>query len=292
MERGAAVFRESCSSCHGATGLGVPVAGGTMAPALSGSPRVTGHPNYVINVLLHGLTGPIEGHSYAGQIMVSQAQQPDEWIADIASYVRNAFTNTASFITPQQVAAIRASTSARTTAWTYPELARVVPQLMHQQATWKATASHNRIARSARSAPRDGHDGAAGAGDVVPVRAPEPTTLTELRFHPRRGGPPGPAPRPMPYARGYKVQVSMDGTTWSEPVAEGAGAAADVDRVQAGDGEVRADHADGDDVRTRRAWGDSAAAACTRSAALASASDQRVDQGIKGQTPEKRFAVR
>ena len=224
MERGAAVFRESCSSCHGATGLGAPVAGGTMAPALSGSPRVTGHPNYVINVLLHGLTGPIEGHSYAGQIMVPQAQQPDEWIADIASYVRNAFTNTASFITPQQVAAIRASTRARTTAWTYPELASVVPQLMHQQATWKASASHQ-TERAVRAF------GTAGWSTMVPqepgmwfqFELPAPTTLTEMRFQSGAGGPPGPGPRPVPYARGYKVQVSMDGTTWSEPVAQGVG---------------------------------------------------------------------
>jgi len=28
------------------------------------------------------------------------------------------------------------------------------------------------------------------------------------------------------FPRGYKVQVSMDGTTWSQPVAEGQGAGA------------------------------------------------------------------
>ena len=27
----------------------------------------------------------------------------------------------------------------------------------------------------------------------------------------------------MPYARGYRVQLSMDGSTWSDPVAEGQG---------------------------------------------------------------------
>ena len=111
-----------------------------MAPALAGSPRVTGHQDYVLNVLLHGLTGPLEGKTYAGQIMVSQAQQTDEWIAAIASYIRTTMTNQASFVTPQQVAAVRARTAARTTAWTYPELAASVPRLMQQQSTWKATA--------------------------------------------------------------------------------------------------------------------------------------------------------
>ena len=226
MERGAAVFRESCASCHGADGLGVPVAGGgTMAPALSGSPRVTGHADYVTKVLLHGLTGPIEGRTYAGQIMVSQGQQPDEWIAMVASYVRNAFTNTASFVTPQQVAAVRAANRARTSAWTYPELAASVPVLMHQQSTWKATASHESD-RAVRAF------GTAGWSTMVPqapgmwfqFELPQPTTLAELRF---LSAPPftpqGQPPRPATYPRGYTVQLSMDGATWSEPVAEGQG---------------------------------------------------------------------
>jgi len=196
-----------------------------MAPALAGSPRVTGHADYVTKVLLHGLTGPIEGKTYAGQIMVSQGQQPDEWIADIASYVRNAFTNAASFVTPQQVAAVRAANRARTAAWTYPELAASVPVLMHQQSTWKATASHEPD-RAVRAF------GTAGWSTMAPqvpgmwfqFELPEPRTLAELRFlSAPPGGPLGGAPRPVPYARGYKVQTSMDGATWSEPVAEGQG---------------------------------------------------------------------
>jgi mono/diheme cytochrome c family protein len=226
IERGESVFREACASCHGADGLGAPApSGGTIAPALAGSPRVTGHPEYVTKVLLHGLTGPIEGKSYTGQIMVSQAQQPDEWIAAVASYVRNAFTNQASFVTPQQVAAVRAVNRARTTAWTYPQLATSVPTLMHQQSSWKATASHEPD-RAVRAF------GTAGWSTMVPQQPgmwfqfelPTPTTLTEMRFlSAPPGGPPGGTPRPAPYARGYKVQVSMDGTTWSEPVAEGQG---------------------------------------------------------------------
>jgi mono/diheme cytochrome c family protein len=227
LEQGAGIFRESCSSCHGQTGLGAPVPGGTgtVAPALAGSPRVTGHPDYALNVLLHGLTGPIEGKTYAGQIMVSQAQQPNEWIAAIASYIRSTMTNNASFVTPEQVAAVRARTAARTTAWTYPELAAVVPQLMQQQSTWKATASHEPD-RAVRGF------GTAGWSTVVPQQPgmwfqfelPEPTTLAEMRFLSAPGfTPQGQPPRPATYPRGYKVQLSMDGTTWSEPVAEGQG---------------------------------------------------------------------
>jgi len=227
MERGAAMFRESCASCHGADGLGVVVANGQrMAPALAGSPRVTGHPDYVTKVLLHGLTGPIEGTTYAGQIMVSQGQQPDRWIADVASYVRNAFTNAASFVTPEQVAAVRERNRSRTAAWMYPELAASVPVLLHQQSSWKATASHE-SARAVRAF------GTAGWSTMVPqepgmwfqFELPEAVMLAEMRFLSAPSGPPTQqgAPRPVPYARGYEVRVSMDGTTWSEPVVQGQG---------------------------------------------------------------------
>jgi len=230
MERGAAVFRESCASCHGAEGMGTRApGGGLIAPAIAGSPRVTGHPDYVTKVLLHGLTGPIEGTTYAGQIMVSQGQQPDQWIADVASYVRNAFTNAASFVTPQQVAAVRAANRSRTTAWTYPELAASVPVLLHQQASWKATASHESD-RAVRAF------GTAGWSTMAPQQPgmwfqfelPEPITLAEMRFVSNPSGPPAQqgAPRPMPYARGWEVRVSMDGATWSEAVAQGQGTGA------------------------------------------------------------------
>ncbi len=226
MERGAAVFKETCSQCHGENGMGTPAGNGqTIAPALAGSPRATGHPNYAINVLLHGLTGPIDGKAYVGQVMVSQAQQSDEWIADVASYIRNTFTNSAGFVSPAQVAAVRAATKARTSAWTYPELASTVPTLMHQQPTWKATASHGSD-RALRAF------GTSGWSTLVPQEAgmwfqfelPEPVRLTELQFQSAGPfGPPNAAPRPQPYARGYKVQVSLDGASWSEPVAEGQG---------------------------------------------------------------------
>ena len=225
MERGAAVFREACASCHGTDGLGAPApGGGTIAPALAGSPRVTGHHEYVTKVLLHGLTGPIEGRTYAGQIMVSQGQQPDQWIADVASYVRNAFTNAASFVTPEQVAAVRAANRSRTAAWTYPALAASVPVLLHQQSSWKATASHE-SERAVRAF------GTAGWSTMAPQQPgmwfqfelPEPITLAEMRFTSNPGGPPQGGARPVPYARGWEVRVSMDGTTWSEPVAQGQG---------------------------------------------------------------------
>ena len=69
MQRGDAIYKELCFSCHGDDGRGTPVAGAAagamMAPAFVGNPRVTGHPDYVVKALLHGLSGPVDGRTYA-----------------------------------------------------------------------------------------------------------------------------------------------------------------------------------------------------------------------------------
>ena len=228
--RGAALYRETCAQCHGETGEGTPVSAGsaeTVAPALAGSPRVAGHRDWVLRTLLNGLTGPIEGRTYAGQIMVAQSHLPDSLLAAVATYIRTSFTNNASAITPEQVAAARAATAGRTTPWTFDELAASVPVMMRVQASWKATASH---------APENAERALDTRGWVAPapqapgmwwqVELPEPATLAEVYFASSPVGPAPPAgapPRPVPFPRGWAVQVSMDGETWSEPVATGEG---------------------------------------------------------------------
>ncbi len=147
MNQGDQTFHELCYSCHGTDGKGAPLQGGpagtTMAPPLAGSPRVTGHRNYVISVLLNGLTGPVDGKDYnGGQVMVPMGQNTDEWIADVANYVRNSFGNSGMFITPDDVAAVRAATT-RKTPWTEADLAAVVPTELENSDAWTLTASDN-----------------------------------------------------------------------------------------------------------------------------------------------------
>ena len=104
MLRGESTYKELCFSCHGADGKGAPMQGAppgtTLAPPLSGSARVLGHRDYVIKVLLHGLTGDLDGKAYGTAVMVPMGSNTDQWIADVASYVRNAFGNGAPFVTP------------------------------------------------------------------------------------------------------------------------------------------------------------------------------------------------
>ena len=87
-----AVFRVPRRRRSRHAGAGGAAGSTTMAPSLAGSPRVNGHRDYVIKAVLHGLTGPIDGKTYS-QVMVPMGSNKDQWVADVASFVRNSFGN-------------------------------------------------------------------------------------------------------------------------------------------------------------------------------------------------------
>jgi mono/diheme cytochrome c family protein len=248
IERGETIYRELCFECHGEDGRGAPLAGAppgtTMAPAVAGSPRVQAHRDYVIKTLLHGLTGPVAGRTYA-QVMIPMGQQTDQWVADIGSYVRNAFGNTGTFISAADVARVRALSSSRASMWTVEEIERTLPVDLQPQPDWKVTASHNPASAASGLTLRGWTSGVPQqAGMWFQVELSEPVAITEVQFDAAGGGPlgsvgrgggrgrggaataapPGPPPTPG-YARQFQVQVSTDGTTWSDPVARGDGSA-------------------------------------------------------------------
>jgi mono/diheme cytochrome c family protein len=189
--RGEAIYKELCFSCHGSDGRGAPMAGApagtTMAPPLAGSPRVVGHRDYVVRVLLHGLTGPIEGKEYnGGAVMVPMGTNTDQWIADAANYVRTAFGNGARpFVTVDHVAAVR-KTGTRRTPWTVAELSAIVPALLTDAAAWKATASHNPDAApnaiGLGTGPRWDSGGPQQQGMWFQIELPAATTLAEVQI--------------------------------------------------------------------------------------------------------------
>jgi glucose/arabinose dehydrogenase/mono/diheme cytochrome c family protein len=236
FEKGDTIYRELCTQCHGADATGTPAGGGqVIAPALSGSPRVQGHAEYVVKTLLHGLTGPIDGKNYPGGIMVPMGANDDAWIAAVATYVRNAFGNMASPVSGAEVARVRAATASRRTPWTYDELVASVPRLL-APAPWKVTASHAPAAAArAPYVPGWSSDTAQRVWMWVQVELPEPTRLTEIRFDSPPRYPPGywglPADRrppvPQAFARGYRVDVSTDGSQWRQ-VSQGIGAPSTV----------------------------------------------------------------
>lgn len=110
VQKGSVIFKQLCSNCHGADGKGRIIAGAPlMAPPLYQSPRLSGTDKILpIEIMLHGLKGPIDGKKYP-DIMPSMAGQSDEWIASVLSYVRNSseLGNNASVITPEEVKRVR-----------------------------------------------------------------------------------------------------------------------------------------------------------------------------------------
>lgn len=110
------IFKEYCSTCHGADGKGIP----QLAPSLVGSPRVTGDIEIPVNILLHGLTGPVDGIEYNGP-MAPVGKENDEYIADVLSYVR-AHLNESGTVWRGRVRAIREKNKERNRYWTLKEL--------------------------------------------------------------------------------------------------------------------------------------------------------------------------
>jgi mono/diheme cytochrome c family protein/glucose/arabinose dehydrogenase len=242
LERGGTIYNELCFSCHGEDGRGTPTpgaaAGMTQAPPLAGSPRVNGHRDYIVKAILHGLSGPIEGRSFP-QVMVAMGANKDEWVADVASYVRNSFGNSGVFVTVQDVGRVRASTADRKTPWTADELDASVPRPLVPDPSWKATASHESrpapVSNAAgnynfQGSPRDAL-GVLGWSTGVPqqegmwfqIELPAPVLLTEVQFGSLMAGGGRSGPPIWTFPRAYQIQLSADGTSWSAPVASGQG---------------------------------------------------------------------
>ncbi len=115
--RGKAMFHgeAACFGCHSADGAGMP----NLGPPLDDSEWVRGKPETLINILLHGLSGPIlvDGQEYhPAAEMPGLGQNPaisDQTIADIATYIRNEWSNRAAPISSATVTRQRAATQDR-----------------------------------------------------------------------------------------------------------------------------------------------------------------------------------
>jgi putative membrane-bound dehydrogenase-like protein len=124
--RGQALFdgRAACFGCHGKQGQGMD----GMAPPLANSEWVTGTPERLIKILLHGLHGPltVNGVDYnLPMMMPGLATNPsvsDQDTADIATYIRNNWGNAAGAISADNVSKLRAQTANRTQPYTASEL--------------------------------------------------------------------------------------------------------------------------------------------------------------------------
>ncbi len=117
---GQSVYQRHCVACHQSSGLGV---AGAFPPVI-GSEWVTGVPQTLVRILLHGLQGPVTvaGVSYNGAMPAWKEVLPDAEIAAVATYLRQWEANNAPAVAPDLVASERTATASRTTAYTASEL--------------------------------------------------------------------------------------------------------------------------------------------------------------------------
>lgn len=98
---GTQTYAQSCASCHGAAGAGVPGA----FPALAGDPVVNSNdPNAHIKIVLHGLSGKTIGSTrFTAQMPAFAAQLTDAQIAAVVDHERTSWGNHGPIVTPSQV---------------------------------------------------------------------------------------------------------------------------------------------------------------------------------------------
>ena len=116
VTNGFRLFQENCATCHGRDAKGIP----QLAPPLIGSPRLRGDSSIAIRILLHGLTGPVDGVEYP-EPMAPQSQYSDEELSNIINYIRGHLNGT-KFFWRGMVGREREKYKDRKKYWTLAEL--------------------------------------------------------------------------------------------------------------------------------------------------------------------------
>ncbi len=114
--RGAEVYARDghCATCHQPDGKGLFASG---FPPLAGTSWVTGDEERLIKLTLNGLLGPMEldGKHYPGLVPMTPFGDmlSNEELADVLTYVRNAFGNRADPVTPERIEQVRVATQGK-----------------------------------------------------------------------------------------------------------------------------------------------------------------------------------
>jgi mono/diheme cytochrome c family protein len=123
LDEGRRHFKTLCAPCHQESGLGAP----NLAPPLVGSEWVTGPVGRLIRIPQTGVTGPImvNGKEWNQAMFAAGAGLDDKQLAQLLYYVRNAWGNSASKVTPDQVKKVRGELAGRTDPHTADELLKI-----------------------------------------------------------------------------------------------------------------------------------------------------------------------
>ncbi len=163
--------------------------------------------------MLHGITGPIEGKTYPGE-MIAMGSNGDEWVAAVLSYVKNSFGNQSGFVSTQDVERVRKENADRKKPWAEAELKASVPQVITNRSKWKLSASHK--SGEAKRAIDGALDTRYSTGEGmkpgmwVQVELPKETKVAGVILDS--------ANSLKDFPRGCEIQFSADGKNWSKPI--------------------------------------------------------------------------
>ena len=124
VERGKKIYSANCATCHQANGQGV--AG--QYPPLAGSEWVVGSTKRLAMIILKGAEGPmtVKGAQYGSAVMQPwEKTLNDQKIADVMTYIRQEWGNTAGPVAPEGIAALRKELAGRAASYREPELKEV-----------------------------------------------------------------------------------------------------------------------------------------------------------------------
>ena len=133
IDSGKKLFALNCALCHQANGEGLP----GQFPPLAGSKWATTDPGLITNIVLKGLKGEIEVKGTTWGTNPAQYMVPlplsDQEIANITTYVRQAWKNKASEITEEEVSDFRAKSTNQVDQWTGKQLRSMYPSAFSEE---------------------------------------------------------------------------------------------------------------------------------------------------------------
>lgn len=112
---GGQLYTANCVACHQASGAGVP----GVFPPLAGSEWVIENPAVTVQIVLHGIMGPltVKGAQYNGEMPHFKEKFSDAEVAAVVNHIRTSFGNTASEIDEKLVKQEREATKDHPDHW-------------------------------------------------------------------------------------------------------------------------------------------------------------------------------
>lgn len=103
VKAGGIVYNNMCKACHQGDGMGFP----GVYPPLAASDYFKGNPGKAIEAIVNGLDGPITVNGKSFNSTMPGQNLTDEEVANVVTYILNAFKNDGGEVTPAMVAAKR-----------------------------------------------------------------------------------------------------------------------------------------------------------------------------------------